>query len=624
MLAQQQRAAIKAEGERLASLLHKVPRARAEQHLSSRQLPVGFKHFTTSRGRSRGTMRVHRNLLLPLDCDFQPDHKKPVADWSTSTLEHRAPLLVPREWKLAQEVEAARQQQQQPVFFNDGEKLKLSPPKKRQGSLRSIKSTPALPFAHTSVRTGTAPLPAPAPRGMSGLPATTVPRNIFKYSATSAYPPPYVQKPKTASAANKGLGGRSRSSAAFVAGQRVVEEPPPAIAATIVATAYDAAIDAASEQQAADESFKSGEGSFRRKRFIGIEPASLDKEIDVEAMEVERRREEGEAVAAKAAEEEVAAALAAAEAAVAEAKAAEKAAAAEAAEEAAAAEAKAAYEAAIAEAKAAEEAAAVKAAEEAAAAAKAAEEAAAAEAEAARVKAEEEAEPPQSPLMAQLSSMLPEDAPVAAAQPPAPAPAPAPAVADAEEAVEEEPPKSPLMEQLSSLLPAEPPAAAAPEPAAAEAPATPPPPPPQEGEKPMSPLMEQLSSLMPEVKEEEEAKPAPAPAPTPAPAPAPEAAVIEAVRNVPEKMEEEEPQSPLMAELSSFMSLFPDGEESAAPVAAAEEEEVAAKEEVMEPEPPPGSSELMGQLSEMIAPTEPAPASSELMGQLSEMMGTGA
>ena len=32
----------------------------------------------------------------------------------------------------------------------------------------------------------------------------------------------------------------------------------------------------------------------------------------------------------------------------------------------------------------------------------------------------------------------------------------------------------------------------------------------------------------------------------------------------------------------------------------------------------------MGQLSEMIAPTEPAPASSELMGQLSEMMGTGA
>ena len=163
VLAQQQRAAIKAEGERLASLLHKVPRARAEQHLSSRQLPVGFKHFTTSRGRSRGTMRVHRNLLLPLDCDFQPDHKKPVADWSTSTLEHRAPLLVPREWKLAQEVEAARQQQQQPVFFNDGEKLKLSPPKKRQGSLRSIKSTPALPFAHTSVRTGTAPLPAPAP-----------------------------------------------------------------------------------------------------------------------------------------------------------------------------------------------------------------------------------------------------------------------------------------------------------------------------------------------------------------------------------------------------------------------------------------------------------------------------
>ena len=39
----------------------------------------------------------------------------------------------------------------------------------------------------------------------------------------------------------------------------------------------------------------------------------------------------------------------------------------------------------------------------------------------------------------------------------------------------------------------------------------------------------------------------------------------------------ERPQSPLMAELSSFMSLFPDGEESAAPVAAAEEEEVAAR-----------------------------------------------
>ena len=55
---------VRAEGARLAELLSTVPPAIGGEHITHRQVPAMYTHFTH---RSKKQLTVHRNMLLPLD-----------------------------------------------------------------------------------------------------------------------------------------------------------------------------------------------------------------------------------------------------------------------------------------------------------------------------------------------------------------------------------------------------------------------------------------------------------------------------------------------------------------------------------------------------------------------------
>ena len=121
--------ALRAEGARLAAMLTEpLPKARPGQHLMQRQVPAAHDHWTH---RGQAHIRVHRNILMPLDAPHDFDKNGP---------------LVPRAWKLPSSASAP------------------------QLSGRRARPPPA-----------TAPLAAPAPLGMSGLPSTVPARKIFQY-----------------------------------------------------------------------------------------------------------------------------------------------------------------------------------------------------------------------------------------------------------------------------------------------------------------------------------------------------------------------------------------------------------------------------------------------------------